>query len=288
MAGRVLVFLTLFLLATATATRADGVDLTLPNGYVTADASWIRTKWPVNRMWTRTIGGVRHTILASSVPFSGDIDAVSEAMKAYVAARGGGVSASEAAPPLCGARSSLVTYTYAQHVIEVFRSVSTGGHGLLAIYARPDGSAPDGAALAALETLCSGVHQPAVPAGWRVVPSTANSSVFTLGGGASAFTSTATAEERAAPPSEASAAPPSLVRDEPCGFVMIRHRVAATDGKTTETVTGTVRGYRYVNVYTRPRSAPAEAGAITALRSFCAETSTAAAPAASPAPSASP
>jgi hypothetical protein len=76
MAGRILAFLTVFLLGTATATRADGVDLTLPDGYVTADASWLRLKAPVNRMWTRTISGVRHTIVASSTPFSGDLDGV--------------------------------------------------------------------------------------------------------------------------------------------------------------------------------------------------------------------
>jgi hypothetical protein len=277
MAGRLGYLTVLVLAALPLAARADGVDLTIPDHYVAARSGQGAQLPPVFRVWDRRIDGVRHSIVASAAPAGADLNAVVDADLAGVKRRNGVDITRADGDPLCGAPSVKVTYAYANQLTYAYRYTVVGGRLLIASYAHPVGTAPDPGALAALDTLCSGVHQAMGPADWVLLPG------FLPNGGAwMAPTFTSNIIEVASPAAPGDApyeykgkATVTSDRQEQCGTVTIR-RVTATSTTpvplTVDFVSGIVRGYNYANEYSHPTAAPPNPAVLAVLTSFCTET----------------
>jgi hypothetical protein len=261
------------------AVRADGVDFTVPDHYLVTAPGSDAARPAVYRIWGRSLDGVRHSIVVSATPSGDDVGHLVDAMAAYVNGRHAiDVERSDAAP-LCGAPSVQFTYAYANQLTYVFRHVKVGGRLLVVSYAHPVGTAADPAALAALDTLCSGVHQPAGPKGWTIeAPFPPNASAWRLAPGspsliAQSVRPAAANHDADSNPYEGIGATIISDRRETCGTTTI-HRVTATleGGRTQEFAGGTLRGFDYIVAYVRPPSAPPDPAAMETLTSFCTET----------------
>jgi len=292
MLGRFRCLTTLTLLALPVAACAEGVDFTVPDHYqVAVPAPAAVAQLPaksVYRDWVRTVDGVRHSIVVSSTPYIGDLPKLMDATVERTRARGALDVVREDVAPQCGMPVTRHAYAYANQLTYEFRYMVVRARLLVASYAHPRGTAPDQTALAALGTLCSGVHQIAGPPGWTLqTPFPNNGSAFRAPDGGSLlaqFVAPAPAGSDVA--NERYDAPGTVVSDrhEACGAVTI-HRVttSTSDGKTREFAAGTVRGYQYTNAYVRPADAALDAAALATITSFCVETASSA-PQPSPTP----
>lgn len=274
---------TLLLAVLPLAARAEGVDITVPDHYL-VDAPGPSTRTlPVYRVWGRHLEGGRHSIVASAsaVPAGQTLGQYVDATVAGLTAGGALDVVRSEAPPLCGAPSYQVTYARkapSYQLTFVFRYTLAGGRLLIASYAPPIGTPADPTALAALDTLCSGVHQPGTPQGWSIeAPYPPNRSAWRASPESRSLVAQVVgptqAGRDAADLYDAHGATVTSDRRDSCGATTIR-RVTATldDGRTQEFASGTLRGYDYVVAYVRPASAPADPGAIATLTSFCTET----------------
>ena len=284
MPGLVRVLATLLLAAMPLAARADGVDFTVPDHYLVG-APGPNSRVPaVYRVWGRSLDGVRHSIVASAsaAPAGQTLAQSIDATVSGLKAGGAGDAARSEVPPVCGAPAFQVTYTRSAPSYQltfVFRYTIVGGRLLIASYAHPIGTTADPAALGALDTLCSGVHQPGTPSGWDIQgPYPPNESAWRpVDGSAAILGQTArpaqAGHDIAADPYEGRGASVTSDRREACGAMTI-HRVTATldGGRIQEFAAGTVRGYDYVTAYVRPPSAPADPLAMETLISFCTDT----------------
>jgi hypothetical protein len=278
MAGRLGAFLALALVLAPVAAGAEGVDFTVPDQYQVAPSpsAAARTQAAgVFRDWDRTIDGVRHSLVASNSPSGGrDLPSIIDATVAGIKARGGVDVVQADAAPLCGAPSVRVAYSYPNRLTFTYRYVVLGDRLLIASYAHPPNVAGDPAALAALDTLCSGMHHAGTPAGWHVVaPFPGFGTAWLtpdLQSSLIEMVSSLKPGDDVAPAPYKGKVPVANERSEPCGGVTIR-RVTATDGqKRVEWASGVVRGFSYANAYGRPATAPADPAALAALTSFCA------------------
>ena len=260
------------------AARADGVDFTVPDHYVVAAPGSTAVLPPVYRVWERSLNGVRHSIVVSAIRSAADLSKTVDAMVYLLGLRHAIEVSRGDAGLMCGAPSTRVSYAYANQLTYVYRYVIVAGRLLTASYARPVGADADPAAIAALDTLCSGVHQPGTPQGWTIeAPYPRNDSAWRASPGSRSLIAqavrTAQAGRDAAELYDAEGATVTSDRRESCGAMTIR-RVTATlgDGRIQEFASGTIRGYDYVVAYVRPPSAPADPGAMATLTSFCTET----------------
>jgi hypothetical protein len=268
----------LVLAALPVAARADGVDFTVPLHYLVVRPASSITVPRVYRVWDRYLDGVRHSIVVSATPATSELAPLMDATVASLAARNAiDVSRSDAGP-LCGAPSVRIAYGFPQQLTFVFRYAVVRGRLLIASYAHPAGTAADPGALAALDTLCSGVHQPAGPPGWTLEsPYPPNGNAWRASPGSRTLVAQLASVSK--PGSDQLDQPFKgkgtvvVDRRDVCGAVAI-HRVTANldDGRTMEFAAGTVNGYDYIVSYMRPSSEPVDAGALQTLTSFCAET----------------
>jgi len=267
----------LVLAAAPLAALADGVNFTVPLHYL-VESPRAQVPLSIYRVWARSVGGVRHSIVVSSSAASGDLPSLMDATVASLKARNAiGVTRSDAAP-LCGMPSVRIAYAFPNQLSYVFRYTIVGGRLLIASYAHPVGTEPDPTALAALDTLCSGIHQPATPPGWTLeTPFPPNANAWHSASESRALLMQVAS---AAKSGQGLGAQPftgkgSVVSDrtEACGAVWVRRTTSnLDDGRTLESAAGTVNGYDYVVAYTRPSSQAADAAALATLTSFCAGT----------------
>jgi hypothetical protein len=278
MPGRLILPLAALLVAVPLAAAAEGVDFTPPQGYAVA-APPAGVNLPVIRVWGRVVDGVHHSIVASVGPADrASLDQVVDANVASVTGRHAIGVARAAAPPLCGAPSATVSYAYEGQLTYVYRYVVVAGRVMTASYAHPVGTTADPAALAALDTLCSGVHQPAGPAGWTIAPHAPGtlSMFFTpnfIGGQIIGQATPLTSPDAGPAPFAEKEATITSERDEPCGALRVHHVTATRGSSNVEYVAGVLRGYSYANVYMYPASGQPNTAALATIRSFCAETS---------------
>ncbi len=276
MAGRLALLATLALVALPVCAAAAGVDVTVPDAYqVGASPPDLRLPADsVYRRWTHVSDGIQHSIVASASPFSGDLPKLMDAEVARVQSRNAVDVVRADAGTLCGAPATRFAYAYPNQLSFEYRYVVVSGRLLIASYAHPVGTAEDPLAVAALGTLCSGVHQPGGPPGWSLLaPFPANGSAWMGPNIVSSLFHTASAAKPGddAQPYKGKG---RIVSDrrEPCGVVTIR-RVTATDGaRTIEYVAGILRGFSYANEYGRITAAPADPAALATLTSFCTDT----------------
>jgi hypothetical protein len=259
------------------AAGAEGVNLTVPEHYLADQPSPSQVLPPVYRVWGRPIDGARHSIVASATRTDSKLSAIIDATVAFANTRHAVDVSRSDAPPLCGMPSVRVAYGFTGGLTFVFRYTILRGRLLIASYGRPIESAADPTALAALDTLCGGIHQLGAPPGWILqTPFPPNGSAFRTPDGTSLLAQlVAPAAAGSDIASEPYDAPGTVVSDrrEPCGAVTIhRVTVSTADGKTREFAAGTVRGFRYTNAYVRPAAAAPDADALATLTSFCAET----------------
>ena len=269
--------LALVVTALPLAAGAEGVNLTVPDHYLADPPSRTQVLPPVYRVWARPIDGARHSIVASATRTDSKLSAIIDATVAFANTRHAVDVSRSDAPPLCGMPSVRVAYGFTGGLTFVFRYTIVRGRLLIASYGRPIESAADPTAVAALDTLCSGVHQPGGPPGWILqTPFLPNGSAFRTPDGMSLLAQlVAPAAAGSDVASEPYDAPGTVVNDrrEPCGAVTIhRVTVSTADGKTREFAAGTVRGFRYTNAYVRPVAAAPDADALATLTSFCTET----------------
>jgi hypothetical protein len=266
------------LVALPLAARADGVNFTVPDHYLVAPPPASVTVPRVYRIWDRQLDGVRHSIVVSATPATSDLSSLMDVTVANLAARHAiDVSRSDAGL-VCGMPSVRIAYAFPEKLAFVFRYAVVRGRLLIASYAHPVGTTPDSAALGALDTLCSGVHQPGGPPGWTVVspyppngnawrPAPGSSMLITqIVGPAKGFNDLVNQPYKGQGTAIAD-------RRDVCGAIAI-HRVTANldDARVMEFAAGSVNGYDYVVSYVRPSSEPADAGALDTLTSFCADT----------------
>jgi hypothetical protein len=278
MLGRFGCLATLTLVALPLAARADGVNFTVPEHYLVAPSNPDVAVPRVYRIWDRRLDGVRHSIVVSASPSTSDLAPLMDATVASLAARHATDVSRTDAGPLCGTPSVRIAYAFPQQLTYVFRYAVVRGRLLIASYAHPVGTAADPTALNALDSLCSGIHQPAGPQGWTLLaPYPPNGNAWRP----SPTSRTLLAQfVIVAKPGVDLAEQPfkgqgtvTADRREVCGAISIR-RVTTTleDGRIGEFAGGTVNGYDYAVGYTRPSSEAADAGALATLTSFCADT----------------
>lgn len=261
------------------AARGAGVDFTVPDAYV-VEAPPPELRLPpgvIFRRWSATIGGTRHSIVVTSSPFTGNLSHQVDLELAAVKSRHAIEVAREDADPLCGAPSVRIRYAYADQLRFVYRYVAVGGRLLIASYAHGIAAEEDLSSAYWLETLCSGIHQPAGPVGWHIVaPYPANDSAWVAPDRASTVTQTVVPSETGDygdPAPFRGKATVTAERQQMCGGAPVR-RVTATsgDGTIVEFVSGVVRGRSYSNTYSRRAATNADAAALATLTSFCAGT----------------
>lgn len=256
------------------AARADGVDFTVPEEFqVEALPAGVQPAGRIYRRWSATIDGKRHSFVVTASPFKGDLGHQVDVELAVVKSRHAIDVVREEAEPLCGARSLRVSYAYPKQLRYEYRYVAVGGRLLIASYAHPVDAA-DSVAIVWLTTLCSGVHQPAGPVGWRIVaPYPANASAWFAPDRASSMMQMVLPShsgDYGEPAPFRADATVTAERLGTCGDVAIR-RVTATlhDGTIMEFVSGVVRGWSYSNTYSRRQGTTADPGALATLTSFC-------------------
>lgn len=278
MLGRFRCLVVLVLVALPLAARAEGVNFTVPLHYlVAAPPAGIATPG-VYRIWDRYLDGVRHSIVVSASPFTSDFPALMDQTMASLAARHA-IDVSRAdAGAVCGQPSVRIAYAFPNQLSFVFRYAVVGGRLLIASYAHPVASAPDPTGLAALDTLCSGIHQPGGPKGWAITaPFPPNGSAWRPAPDSKSLVTQYVSPAKPGTDvlTEPLAPKGTVVTDrkDACGAIAIR-RVTANldDGRTLEHAAGTVNGYDYRVVYTRPSSDAADPAALDTLTSFCAGT----------------
>ena len=260
------------------AARADGVNFTVPYHYLVERPNPNVSVPRVYRIWDRQLDGARHSIVVSATPATSELAPLMDATVAGLNARHATDVSRSDAGPLCGAPSVRIAYGFPQQLTFVFRYAVVRGHLLIASYAHPFGTAADPTALSALDTLCSGVHQPAGPQGWMLEsPFPPNGNAWRPAPGSRAMLAQFARVTK--PDSDLSnetfKGQGTVVSDrrDLCGAIAIR-RVTANldDGRVMEYAAGTVNGYDYFVSYTRPSAEAADAGALDTLTSFCAET----------------
>ncbi|HEY0383491.1 MAG TPA: hypothetical protein VGC72_14975 [Candidatus Elarobacter sp.] len=260
------------------AARADGVNFTVPDHYLVEAARPQPVMPPVYRVWGRPIDGARHSLVASATPASAKLTNLVDAVVAFANMRHAIDVSRTDAPPLCGVPSVRVAYAFPGQLSFVFRYTIVRGRVLVASYARPTGSAADPAALAALDTLCSGVHQPGGPPGWTLeTPYPPNGSAWRAAPGSrSLVAQIAVPSQPGRDLVDQPADKQGTVtadRKETCGAITIRRATTnLDDGRIREFASGVLNGYDYVSSYVRPASEPADPGALQTLTSFCADT----------------
>jgi hypothetical protein len=229
-------------------------------------------------VWGRPIDGARHSLVASATQTTSALTTVVDAMETFANMRHAVDVARTDAPPLCGMPSMRLAYGFTGGLTFVFRYTVVRGRLLIASYGRPTGSAADPTALAALDTLCSGVHQPGGPAGWTLeTPFSTNGSAWRPAPGSRSLVAQLAAP---AQPGRNLGDQPADVhgtvtadRKETCGAITIRRMTTnLDDGRIREFASGAVNGYDYVVSYVRPAPEPADPGALKTLTSFCADT----------------
>ena len=278
MLGRFCCLATLVLVALPAVARADGVNFTVPDQYRVAPRPADLTLPPVYRVWDRELDGLRHSIVVSATPTAPDLTRLMDATVASLAERHAiDVSRSDAGP-LCGTPSVRIAYAFPQQLAYVFRYAVVRGRLLIASYAHPAGTTADPGALAALDTLCSGVHQPAGPPGWTLVPPyTPNSNAWRPSPDSRAFVVQLVGPAKAGIDlvNQPFTGKGTVIADrrDVCGAIAIHRVTSNLDGaRVMEFAAGTVNGYEYIVAYTRPSSEPVNAGALDTLTSFCADT----------------
>jgi len=280
MAGHSGALLALALVLVPAVAGAEGVDFTVPENYQVAPSPTAAARTEVRgvfRDWDRRIEGVRHSLVASNSPSGGrDLPSIIEATVAGIKARGGIDVVRADAGPLCGAPSVRIGYTYADRLKFAFRYVMIGDRLLIASYAHPPKVADDPAALAALETLCSGMHQPAGPPGWDLIaPFPGFGSAWLsadLHSSLIQMVSTLKPGDDVTPAPFKGKGTVTSELSEPCGAMTVWRVTATNDEKTIEWAAGVVRGFSYANAYSRPAAAAPDPAALASLTSFCAET----------------
>ena len=275
------VVLALLLAALPLAASAEGVNFTVPLHYLVAAPAPNAQLPPVFRVWDRNLGGVRHSIVVSSSPATADLKSTIDATLAGLAARHAiNVSRTDAGQ-LCGMPSVQIAYAYANQLTYVFRYAVVGQRLLIASYAHPLGTDADPPALASLDTLCSGIHQPATPKGWTIMsPYPPNANAWHPSPGDPDSKTLLDQVAFAAKPGEDLVTRPysgkgTLVSDRQasCAAVAIRRMtVNFDDGRIAEYSAGTVNGYNYVVAYVRQPSETADPAAMAVLTSFCENT----------------
>jgi hypothetical protein len=274
MLGRILSLAALFILASPLGACAEGVNFTVPLHYLVVDPEPQPVQPPVYRVWARYLGGVRHSIVVSATPYTDQLGKIVDAMTSYVNARHGlDVKRADAAP-LCGLPSLQLEYAYANQLTYVYRYAVVGNRLLIASYAHPVGTDADPTALAALDTLCSGIHQPATPKGWTIQsPYPPNASAWHPSPSSKTLldqtASLADPARNLLGPFKGNG---TVVADrqDACGAIAIRRTtVNLDDGRILERAAGTAYAYDYIVSYLRPASEAADPGALATLTSFC-------------------
>jgi hypothetical protein len=269
---------TILLTALPLAARAEGVNFTVPEHYLVAPPGPNPALPPVYRVWDRAIDGARHSLVVSATSTTYKLATLVDAVVSLANARHAtGVSRTDA-PPLCGEPSAQVQYGFSGQLSFVFRYTIVRGRLLTASYGRPEGSAADPTALAALDTLCTGVHQPGSLPGWtQVTPYPPNGNAWRASGNSRSLlaqiASIATPGRDLLTQRLDADGTTTADRKDTCGSITIRRMTAnLADGRIRETAAGTVNGYDYVVAYARLASEAADPGAIRTLTSFCAAT----------------
>jgi hypothetical protein len=268
----------LVLAALPLAAGAEGVNLTVPDHYLADPPSANQVLPPVYRVWGRPIDGARHSIVASATRTDSKLSALIDATVAFANMRHAVDVSRTDAPPLCGMPSVRVAYGFTGGLTFVFRYTIVRGRLLIASYGRPIESAADPTALAALDTLCSGVHQPGGPAGWTLeTPYPPNGSAWRQAPGSRSLIAQVAAPSQTGRDfvntSIDAQGTVTADRKESCGAVTIRRMTATLDdARIREFAAGAVNGYDYLVSYVRPASEPADPGALATLTSFCADT----------------
>jgi len=267
----------LMLAASPPPARAEGVNFTVPLHYL-VESPAAQVPLSIYRVWGRSLGGARHSIVVSSSAASGDLPSLMDATVARLKARNALDVSRADAGPLCGMPSVRIAYAFPNQLSYVFRYAIVGGRLLIASYAHPVGTDPDPTALAALDTLCSGIHQPATPKGWTLespYPPNANAWHSQTENGALLMQVASVAQSASDLGAQPFKGKGTVVSDrtESCGAVWVRRTTAnLDDGRTLESAAGTVNGYDYVVAYMRPASQAADPAALATLTSFCAGT----------------
>jgi hypothetical protein len=260
------------------AASAEGVNYTVPDHYLVGAPDPAMQFLGTFRLWARTLDGVRHSIVVSSAPATRTLTAEIDATVAALAARHAVDVARADAGPLCGMPSVQPSYAYPNQRTYVFRYAVVGDRMVIASYAHPVGTAADPAALASLDTLCSGIHQPRTPAGWTIQsPYPPNASAWRPSAGGSALLMQMARPTK----NDGSALAPASgtgtvlsTSQQACGATAIRRTtVKSADGANVlEYASGTAYAYDYVVAYKRPAADPADANAMALLTSFCENT----------------
>jgi len=278
MLGRFRCLATAALVALPLAARAEGVNFTVPAHYLVAPQPANVAVPRVYRIWERHLDGVRHSIVVSATPATSDLAPLMDATVASLAARHATDVSRSDAGQLCGMPSVRIAYAFPQQLTFVFRYAVVRERLLIASYAHPSGTAADPTALAALDTLCSGVHQPAGPPGWTLVsPYPPNGNAWRAAPGSPALVAQVASPAKAGidlvnQPFKGQGTATADRRDV-CGAVAIHRVTANLDGaRVMEFAAGTVNGYDYEVSYVRPSSESPDAGALGTLTSFCADT----------------
>ena len=259
------------------AAAAEGVNFTVPDHYLGAATVSPRSAGTY-RVWARSLGGVRHSIVVSSSPATSTLNAEIDATVAALAARNAIDVARSDGGMLCGMPSVRLSYAYANQLAYIYRYVIVGDRLLIASYAHPVGTDPDPTAVAALDTLCAGIHQPRTPDGWELTtPSSPNVSLWHIPGG----TATIAQIARVTKDLNATLAPWTgtggtvvSTSTASCGAIAIRRATVKVDNGANliEYSAGTAYDYDYYVVYKRPAADPADPNAMAVLTSFCEKT----------------
>jgi hypothetical protein len=260
------------------AASAGGVSFTVPEHYLVGTPNPTMVFPGTFRVWFRSLAGVRHSIVVSSAPATRTLAAEIDATVASIAARHAVDVARSDAATLCGMPSVQLSYAYPNQLTYVYRYAVVADRLLIASYAHPVGTAADVTALASLDTLCSGIHQPRTPAGWTITsPYPPNASAWTpSSGGTALLMQMARPTKNDGSPLGPASGPGTVVStsQQACGATMIRRTtVKSADGANLlEYASGTAYGYDYVVAYKRPAADPADANAMALLTSFCENT----------------
>ncbi|HEX3465376.1 MAG TPA: hypothetical protein VHS78_15110 [Candidatus Elarobacter sp.] len=257
------------------AAEAEGVAFTVPDHYLVLPSPPALSLPGTYRAWARFLDGTRHSIVVSSSPATRTLAAELDATVASVSARHAIDVARSDGAPLCGMPSMQLSYAYANQLTYLYRYAVVGDRMLIASYAHPVGTAADPSAVASLDTLCSGIHQPRTPAGWTITsPYPPNGSAWTpAAGGTALLMQIARPTKNDGTPLVPFSGPGTMMStaQQACGATAIRRTtVKSADGANLlEYASGTAYAYDYVVAYKRPAADAADANAMALLTSFC-------------------
>lgn len=258
------------------AAAAEGVGFTVPDHYLVGAPNPAMDFPGTFRMWFRSLGGVRHSIVVSSAPTTRTLAADVDTTVASLATRHAVDVARSDAAPLCGMPSVQLSYAYPNQLTFVYRYVVVADRILIASYAHPVGTPADPTAVASLDTLCSGIHQPRTPAGWTITsPYPPNTSAWTPSAGGSALLmQTVRPTKNDGSPLAPPSGPVLSTSQQACGATVIRRTTAKSDDGASlwEYASGTAYSYDYNVIYKRPAADPADPNAMALLTSFCENT----------------